>query len=808
MKYLHHLKHGLSWFVINMLGLSMAMACLIATILFVQFEFSYDTRHAKADRIYRVTTNSNDGAASIHPARVAGEWPLQLMNDYPAIEALVRLVPYRKAVIKIEDQIFYSKNTYATDSSFFKVFDFKIISGNPLTSLSKPGRVLICKSMAMKYFGSIDVTGKEITIRYQQDPHPNNFIIDGVMEDFPRNSHFHIDLLTSFTSTEERTTWAYTYFLMKKGTDVEALRKTIQGKWNKENRDKAVASILYLQKLTNIHLFSHKEREMETNGDIRSVILLVSGALIIFLIALINYLNLNRVQFIFKMKSLKIRMIIGASRFRLAYELIAKSLLLSICSFFAGFIAASEVGRILGNSSVEPYQIKSLVGIGFGFIIIIALIAVMPLFTSGFSLKRKELPVNRNLYAAPLVVQFMLSVIAIICTIGLYRQMNYLNNQHPASQNANMLVIANNPSESVQRYDAFKGELLTNPSILDVTGALEEPGGEILDKCYFEMEGVDKKEDQGINLLTTDPNFFHFMGIHPVAGTTDLGFTPSQQWEADVIKLYSLRSEEKRNEQEIASLENKQGNYREKYIVNLSALKMLGISNPHDAIGKRFRLHFFIPELLPEGEIVGVVPDFHYTNLYQVEKPLAIVPVRTFNYCFIVRIDPLQRSKAITALQKTWKKVNPEYPLEYEYITDNYHKVYATEYSQSRVLSLFALISVIISSLGIFALAAFMMQRRTKEIGIRKVNGAQVVEIMSLLNRSFIQWVVVAFVFACPVAWFALYQWLQHFAYKTALSWWIFAMAGVTAITVALLTVSWQSWRTAKQNPVEALRYE
>jgi putative ABC transport system permease protein len=179
-----------------------------------------------------------------------------------------------------------------------------------------------------------------------------------------------------------------------------------------------------------------------------------------------------------------------------------------------------------------------------------------------------------------------------------------------------------------------------------------------------------------------------------------------------------------------------------------------------------------------------------------------------FNYCFIIRIDPLQRKKAIETLRNAWQKVNPNYPLEYEYITQSYQKVYTTEYSQSRVISLFALISMIISSMGIFALAAFMMQRRTKEIGIRKVNGAKVAQVMLMLNRDFIKWVILAFIIACPVSWHAMHKWLQNFAYKTELSWWVFAVAGAMAVSVAMLTVSWQSWRAATRNPVEALRYE
>jgi putative ABC transport system permease protein len=807
-KIINKLRHGLPWFLINLLGLSTAMACVIATFLYIRYELSYDRLHEKASRIYRVTTDSNHGATSIHPARVAGDWPQQLLTEYPAIEKMVRLVPFRKAIVKIGNQSFFCQNAYSTDSTFFDLFDFNLISGKSENAFAKPGRAMICESLARKYFGTTDVIGREITIIAQQDPTRKNFIIDGVMEDFPGNSHFHAELLTSFTTVEDRTTWAYTYFLMKPGTNTEALRNDVQKQWKKENPDTTSIPILHLQSLTDIHLYSHKTREMEKNGDIRSLILLGSGAVIILLIALINFLNLSRVQFISEINAFRVRLIIGASRFRLALEMAAHSMLLSVLSFAAGLIVALEIGKFLGAGPIQPCQIKDLLIIALGFVTIIAVLSVLPLFTTRFSTKRKPADLKRNLYAVPLIVQFTLSVIAITATIALYRQMNFIQNQHPASRNADMLVIADNPWETLQRYQSFKTELLSNTSIADVSAAMEEPGGDILDGCNLEMEGIDKTENPLINIFTIDSNFFNLMGINPLAGTVDFGYTPSQQWEADVLELNTLRESGEDNKSEIAALEKKVGNYRDKYILNQSALQMLGITNPQDAIGKRFRLLFFIPDLFPEGEVIGVVPDFHYTNLYNKEKPLAIASRKLFNYCFIIRIDPLQRKKAIETLRNAWQKVNPDYPLEYEYITQSYQKVYTTEYSQSRVISLYALISMLISSLGIFALAAFIMQRRTKEIGIRKVNGATIAQVMLMLNRDFIKWIFIAFVIACPIAYYAMHKWLQNFAYKTELSWWVFAAAGTVAVAVALLTVSWQSWRAATRNPVEALRYE
>jgi putative ABC transport system permease protein len=807
MKIIRRLKQNWQWFLINSVGLSAAFSCMLIIFFYTSQQLSYDKFHLKAGRIYRMTVDTNRGAVSIHPARVYGDTQ-KLLSKYPAIDNMVRIVPFRNAIVKIGEQKFYSRNAYSTDSSFFKIFDFKILSGNPEKAFSQPGRAFICRSLALTYFGSIDVVGREITILHQQDPNPKIYTIDGVMEDFPVNSHFHAELLTSFTSVDDRTTWAYTYLLIKKGVNVDALRSTIQHNWETENKINDSVPILYLQKLTYIHLFSQKTREMEKNGDIRSIILLVSCTVLVLFVALINYLNLSRVQLISGIKSVKIKLINGASKRRVGREIVYESLFLSVISILLGLFIADWLGESLKISVLHSGRIIGIVIICIGFIVSIALLAVFPLYSSKIVSDIKMTSRQESLYSFPLVVQFTLAIVAIACTLVLNRQIEFINSKHPASQNANMVIIADNPWQSVQRYELFKTELLKNTSITNVTAAMEEPGGDIIDAVAFEMEGIEKKEGQSINIFTTDSNFFRSMGIHPLAGTTDLGYTPSQQWEDDAINLSNLRQSQNADKQKLAELERKVGNYREKYILNQSALVLLGINKPDDAIGKRFRLNFFLPDLFPEGEIVGVVPDFHYTDLHSPEKPLAIAPRKLFNYCFIISINPVQRGEAMNTLASTWQKINPEFPFQYEYITDSYRKVYAGEYAQTKALSLFALISIILSSLGIFAMAAFSMQLRVKEIGIRKINGARISEILTMLNKSFVSWIVIAFIIATPIAWFTMHKWLENFAYKTELSWWIFALAGLMALGIALLTVSWISWRAATRNPVEALRYE
>ncbi|MDR2928831.1 MAG: ABC transporter permease [Cytophagaceae bacterium] len=794
--------------IINLIGLATAVAAVVIIFIHCRKELSYDRHHANASRIYRVTVESNTGATTQHAARVAGSWALDLDDEYPDIELTARLCPFRRAVVTIGESSFYTEQAFSTDSVFFRVFDVTMLSGSVHNALSQPNRVIITRSLAQKYFGTIDAVGREINILHQQLSSPQPFVIDGVMDDFPATSHFHPQLLASHIDVSNRTEWAYTYFLMQRDADIEALRSTIQQKWEHENNSGYSTATLHLQPLTDIHLYSHKAREIEPNGDLRSILLLISGAAIILFVALINYLNLTRVHFIATIKTIKIKMINGATKLIIAREIIVKSLILSTISAAAGVFLAFAIAKLI-NINIFHHSPLVLLAPIIPLILIIPLLSIFPLLTTKISLDTKVSAIRARLYVFPLVLQFSLAAVAITATIVLHRQMNFIGNQHPEAENANMIVISDNPFEAVQRYERFRGELLTDPSILDITAVMEQPGGEILDIFPFEMESVEQKDEQSLNILAHDGNFLEFMNIAPLAGTVHLNYVPTREWEDAAIQLSMLSNTPDADPQRLAELSAIAGNYREQYILNQSALNMLGITDPNHAVGRQFRLVFAsLPHLFPKGEIVGVVPDFHYTSLHSKEKPLVIVPRKVFSHNFIIRLAPHRREQAISAIAVAWQRINPEFPFTYSYLTDTYQKVYALEYAQTRVLSLFAIMAMVLASLGVFGMASFNMQRRTKEIGIRKVNGATITQVMVLLNSSFIKWIAIAFAVAVPVSWYAMHLWLISFAYQTPLSWWIFILSGIIVLAIALFTTGVISYRAASQSPVKALKME
>ncbi len=795
------------WLFINLVGLSIGIASVLIITIFVRNELSYDRFHSKADRIYRMTTESDYGSVVMHPAWLRGDWPVKMASELPAIEKTVRLVPFRNAVIRIGDNIFYSSNAYATDSTFFDFFDFEIIAGDAQKSFSQSGRAFVSKRLAMKYFGSVDVLGEKIKVLHQRDSESGTYIIDGVMDDFPENSHFKVDLLTSFAKNDEFA-WAYNYLLLKEGADLLSLKNSfqqlIEERINREN----TANILHLQNIKDIHLFSNKSREMSKNGSIRVVLLLAASGLIILFIVLFNYLNLSRVQFFANIRSVKIKMINGASKKNIASEIIGYSFLLTLASILMGLMIATRFSITQDINVFSANYLWELLMISLFFVLLIAFLSVLPLFTTrNISGIETHLRLQR-IFSVPIIAQFTLAIITISGAILLNRQMDLIIGKHPASQDSDIIVIADNQWNAIQRYETFKEELMKEPSVLDVTGVMEEPAGDIMDGFNFEMGGVNFEGEQMINVLATDSNFFQFMGIQPLAGTVELKFTPSMQWENAAYELSQRERYHLLDENESRELEKKVLGYSEQYILNESALRLMGIADPQEAIGRSFSLDYHLRHVFPDGRIVGVVPDFHYTNLYQPERPLVMIPRKMFLYSFLIKTQPNQHAQALEVIHSHWKKINPEYPFQYEFITDSYKKFYSGEYTQARVLSAFSLVVIILSSLGVFSLATFMMQKRTKEIGIRKVNGAKTWQIVAMLNKNFVKWVVIAFVIATPIAWYAMNRWLQNFAYRTELSWWIFALAGLLALGIALLTVSWQSWLAARRNPVEALRYE
>ena len=801
---LRKINKNLKYFIINVIGLSIALVSIIFVFAFVFNEFSYDNFHSKAQRIYRITQNTNTGISSMIDARFSSWSFSDLKEKHPEIEEITGITSFRKAIVSINDKAFYSTKAYSVDSSFFKVFDYELIIGNKKTIFNHPKQVAITESLAKTYFGSINVIGKQVLITHQRSEKSEPYTIKAILKDFPKNSHFKADILCSLEK-EGMNNWAYSYMLLKLNVDYLKVQQAIQNDWDVLYKDEDRHPLVNLQALTDIHLYSHKSRELELNGNLGALLLLISGAIIILIIALINFINLNYVQFLSEQKNINIKIVNGASRYHIAIDFFKEIMILLISVYFSSFLILYYLSAIL---SFDILLIKMNIGLMMIAVVYAILVIVLAFIPYIFKRRKRNSPllISNKSYQISFLVQFSLSIIIIISTLIIHQQINYIKLLHPQSQNDDIIVIPKNSSVAVSHFELFREKLLNHPEIIDVCAVSEEPGGTVTDNFPYTIDGDTNETFQSLNALITDDNFLNFMNIKTLAGTTKLNHTPSYEWDQKAMELdwaenYNYKLPDDFDKEEIMS-------YSEEYIINETALKHMGFKNPQEVIGKRFKLNHQMKYLFPKGTIIGVVEDFHYTNIHIKEKPLIIIPRMVFCHNFLIRFDTNNIQDALSVIQDEWEEVNNGIPFKYEFITDSYAKVYQSEYHQMKVLFLFTIVSILLSMIGLFAMISFKLRLKTKEIGIRKVNGATVFGIVKMLNLDFVKWVLIAFILSVPVSYYAMMKWLENFAYKTELSWWIFAFSGIIVLLITMITVSWISYLAARKNPVEALRYE
>lgn len=803
-KIIRRIKKNKLWFALNVLGLSIAFACLILVYSFIKSEFSYDRFNVNADRIFRLTQNSNTGISSFIDARLQTALSQDFEQKFPEIENIVRISSFRNAIVNIEEKVFYSKKVFAVDSSFFNIFSYELLMGEQMEIFNHPHQIAISESLANIYFGNTDVIGKKISIMNQKAGVAEEFSIKGVIKDAPQNSHFQFDILSS-KGESLGNTLDYTYLLVHQNTDLEKLEKAIQANWDERFKEEDYSPIANLQALTDIHLESDKSREMEKNGSYRSIWLLLSGIIIILFISFINYSNLNFVQFIKDAKSHKIKLVNGAQRRQLIVDSIWEALLLLVIVFVVSFGIVQQIASQYQFTAFHQINISDAFSIILLFSIFVITNAIWPFFTYAYNkVGNKDSLKQRKSYQYFVILQISLAFIALGSILIIQNQLKHINTLHPDGGSSNMIVMPNNSFDVINNFDVYKERLLKHPEIIDLSAVLEEPAGTVTDNFPFEIQGIDNDTYETINILSVDSNFFGFFDIKPLAGKVKFSNQCDMEWEIAAIRSWNLkqRGEEVPPETAKATL-----GYRAEYIINKTALQHLGFKDEHEAIGKQFRFTF-MEDMFPFGDIIGVVDDFHYTNLYTLEKPLVMVNRRMFTNCFLIKIDETQTSKALGILRSEWEELNPNFPFNYEFISDAYQKVYSKEYELAKVLNLFGIVSIFLAALGLFTMVSFNLERRTKEIGIRKINGATVIEIIKMLLKSYSIWVLTAIILGAPLIYFSMNKWLESFAYRTSIDIQVFLQAGMITWLIAILTVSIISIRTAMKNPIESIRYE
>lgn len=783
-------------FFIKILGLSLALSGILLIMLFLKHELTYDKFHSESDRIYRFTTTSPTFFSGKHFARVyRPDYIPELAESFPGIEHYVRLSPVRGGVLKRGEQYIHIQQAFQCDSTFFRVFDADLIAGNPEHVLDGPGSMVITESLAKRAFGSSNPVGQILTLPAgQYYGEESDFVIKGIMKDFPQNSHFHPEFITTPIQRSALEFWAWTYVLLKEkaepGSIISGSKDFFVSHYQADPEEFDFST--HLQKITDIHLHSGKTREIETNSNIMVIYSLSIAALLLLLIALVNYANLNVGMAGYSDRYLFIGKISGASNRMNMNFFLTEGIVITLTSLVSScMIIALSVNHIHNRFSLNlftgnaPYFLL-ITGL---FSLLAVLAGSMPLLrqfttairssldmTGNGSFKRKGF--NKGL----IVLQNTISIVLIIAVFVIHRQTSYALKASLGAQVTD-LVCMDVHTDVQQRFPVLKEELLKHGSIKFVSAMLEPPGGEANDMFRFRMEGFAVDETNQSNDM---------IGIFPC----DYSFA----------SLFNLEFIGGSNFSESFSDNDGAG----EYIINETAMRRLNYSDPDKIVGKGFGLISNMEGIpIPYGKIIGVVKDFHLSSLRRDIEPMVLFKRKELWLInLVISFQPGMQATAISDLERVWTEIFPEYPLQYDYVDSMYENVYSTEILQANLLTGFTLIALFICSMGLLGMSLLTLQRRIKEIGIRIVNGAGAMQIMIMLGWDFIKWIILSFVIAVPIAYLSMWKWLESFVYKTDLSWWLFTLAGVIAVSIALLTVSVQTWKASRRNPVEALRYE
>lgn len=787
---------------INLFGLTVGLTCCLLILGYILHELSYDRYHKKADNIYRVARtfiNPETGMNSLELGAVAPPAAPLLANDFKEIKKVTRYVSNGRTPLRYEDKMFNEQDVYYADSNLFDVFDVQLVKGNPAKALKDPYSIMMTEEVARKYFGTEDPLNKVVRMNNQFD-----FKVTGVYREYPTASHIHPQLLISFNTLNDTaiygaenlaTNWGnnsfYTYVLLPDGYNPQRLQRQLPEFLNRHIKDEGGKfkpsswSSLDLQPLTSIHLHSHRDDEIEENGDIKRVYIFSAIALFILLIACINYMNLSTARSILRAKEIGVRKVVGARRSELIAQFLTESVLISWVATLLAFTLTWLTLPMLNDVAGQEYGISIL--LRWEVILPILLAPFLVGFLSGiypalFLSSFQPIRVLKGVFHVGgssisfrkvlVVLQFAISIILIINTAVVFRQLKYMQGKSLGFNKDHVVVLRNNQALN-DRFESFQTALLANSNIKSTGRSSRIPSGRLLDAMGSQINRGDSlaptKAD--IKFLTVDEGFLPVYGISMAAGRNF-----SKQFGMDTSS----------------------------FLINEAAVKVLGLASNEEAVGKGFQYG------RRQGQIAGVFRDFHFESLHQRILPMVLFMARTPNgYGNIsIKISGNNIPAALTHIEKTWRQFLPDIPYEYNFLDDNYTRLYQSEQRQGTVFTLFSAIAIFIACLGLFGLSAFSIGQRIKEIGIRKVLGADVSSIVGLLSRDFLKLVLLAAVIAFPVAWYAMRNWLQDFAYRIPFPWWVFILAGMVAAVVAFFTISFQAIRAASANPVKNLRTE
>ncbi len=777
---------------INILGLALGLTAFLLLALYVKDELSYDRFHEKGDRIYRVSREfvSDRGSTDLYLAQVAPPYGPLIAQDFPEVERVVRMLA-TNATFRYGDKLYDEQRVFFAEDGFFELFTVPVVQGDARTALEAPFTVMLSVPVAKKYFGDEDPMGKLIRVNNQGE-----LMVTGVFEPLPAQSTMHPDVLISFATLNDgsiygaenlRTNWGNnafsTFLLLPENYDPQRLVDAFPAFQDKHmGEHTSTFSVLHLMKLTDIHLHSNTDSELEPTSDIRYVYFFAAIALFILIIACINYMNLTTARSAKRAKEVGMRKVVGALRGQLIRQFLAESLLYTvIATAFSVGLAALGL-PLLNDLSGKSLSFTEVLTPPFGLLLVGIMVftaLVSGSYPAFFLTAFQPIKVFKGsvttsakrgvLQQVLVTVQFAIAVLLICCTTVAYQQMRHIQDFKLGYAKEQVVLLP--AAGDSAAFESVRQQLLQHSAIADVARSSRIPTGRLLDGQGASVSRGGELAPTGaiIKGLAIDERFIPTYRIELAAGRNFSQAHPSDRTDA--------------------------------FVLNESAVSMLGWANPEEAVGNTFAYGD------RKGTVIGVTKDFHFESLHQQVVPL-VMGMETGYSWWSVRIAEGESKTALTRLEAVWKARFPDNPFRYEFLDDRFGALYERERTQQLLFGIFAGIAIFISCLGLLGLSMYMAELRTKEIGIRKVLGASVAGIVQLLSKDFLKLVLVAIGVAAPLSWWLMNAWLDDFAYRIAIQWWMLALAGLAAVAIALLTVSWQAIKAAVANPVDSLKDE
>ena len=766
---------------LNILGLTIGIASALFLIIYVADEVSFDRYNEKVDRIYRVSSHIQepDDQFTWNVAQIP--FGPQVVQDYPEVQSFVRFIGFQRTLVKYEEKEFFEENFFYVDSTVFDIFSYIFVKGNPKAALLEPNKIVLTEKIANKYFGPADPIGKSIKVGEKA------FEVTGIIKDIPTNSHFHFDALASRKNLpKELGNWGnfgvFTYLLFPEKFDVKGFETKLKGMYPKYMEPifgKMNIKIDYiLEPISRIHLYSTNAGEPEPTGSISYVYIFSIVALFLVLIAAMNYMNLATARSAKRAREVGLRKVVGSRRSSLIIQFLTESTTFTIISLIFSIVLLAlllpKFNELAGKSFdlhiiFSPLVLLSLLGV----IVVVGIFggSYPAFYLSRFSpvtVFKGEITQGStgSMFRKVLVViQFTISVAMIVCTLVVFKQINFMKTKNQGFDQKNVIGLQLN-REMVKKFSVLKQAIKENPNILFV-GSTDTPVGEGSGKVLFKMETDQGMVDRGVNFAVVDPDFVETLGIKMLKGRDFQEDMPSDTLTGVVI--------------------------------NETLAKRMNWSEP---IGKKVELGNFI-----KGSVIGVMKDYHQTGMYnQIESLLLIY--RPNNNVVYAKLSDKDVQGTLRFIETKWKAIFPEKPFEYKFLTERFNQQFKADEKRGLIFTLFTILAILIACLGLFGLASYMVEQKTKEIGIRKVVGASEGIIVRMVSKEFLTLISISIIIAFPIAFYMMNSWLQNYVYRTKMGVMIFIIAALITIAITFITISYKAYKAAVLNPANSLRTE